>query len=382
MQQLKVKKITIYQIKIPFSVQVTHNLAARKESSGFLVEIEDVSGLKGYGEGTPRKYVTGEGIEETKSELKKIGSHFIGHGFNGYGSFLGLLEEYSNNFLHSPSAYCAYEIALFDLYAKKHSVPLWKLLSDTPVQNEIFYSSILPILPQKNRLAILELTKKYKISQIKAKASNTISETIEVISEAKHILGREANIRIDANGAFSAAEAVKLANSITERGLFISVLEQPVAKEDFQGLKEVEDKTGIPVIADESFCNERDLNTIIEKKICKGLNVRISKCGGLLKSKAFVEKAQEAGLFCQLGCHVGETSVLSAAGRHLAVACGPFKFIEGCYSKFLLKDDLVEKPLEFGLFGKASIPMEPGLGIKVNQSAIERCCKKIDEITM
>ncbi len=249
------------------------------------------------------------------------------------------------------------------------------------MQDKIYYSSILPILPKKNRLGILELTQKYKINQIKAKASNNITETVQVVSEIKQVLGSNANIRIDANGAFSTEKAIQFVDSIKKAGLSISYLEQPVTKDNFFGLREVEDQTGIPVIADESFCNEQDLKFIIEKKICKGLNVRLSKCGGLLNSKAFIEKAQKAGLFCQLGCHVGETSILSAAGLNLAVACGPFKFVEGCYSKFLLEDDVSEKPLAFGVYGSATIPIKPGLGVEISQSKINRYCQKVLEIS-
>lgn len=378
---MKLKKITIYQIKIPFSVQVTHNLANRAESDGFLVEIEDLQGCKGYGEGTPREYVTGENNTKTKKALEKLAHSFLGRKFNGKEDLFLSLREVSRNFLKNPSAFCAFEIALFDLFSKRLNVPLWRLLSDTPVQDKIYYSSILPILPKKNRLGILELTQKYKINQIKAKASNNITETVQVVSEIKQVLGSNANIRIDANGAFSTEKAIQFVDSIKKAGLSISYLEQPVTKDNFFGLREVEDQTGIPVIADESFCNEQDLKFIIEKKICKGLNVRLSKCGGLLNSKAFIEKAQKAGLFCQLGCHVGETSILSAAGLNLAVACGPFKFVEGCYSKFLLEDDVSEKPLAFGVYGSATIPIKPGLGVEISQSKINRYCQKVLEIS-
>ncbi len=94
----------------------------------------------------------------------------------------------------------------------------------------------------------------------------------------------------------------------------------------------------------------------------------------------FVRMAHEAGLFCQLGCHVGETSVLASAGRHLVAACGPFAVTEGCYSKFLLKDDLARERLSFGKYGKAAIPLEPGLGIQVDKDLIEKNCQGVFEI--
>ncbi len=374
-QRLNIKKVKIYQIKIPFSLQVTHNLAKRSESSGFLVEIQDHKGLKGYGEGTPRPYVTGEQTKDTTRALKELSEEISGRDFASEDILFSFLEGLSENGYSgtAPSAVCALELALLDLLSKRLGVPLWKIFRSRPASETITYSSILPLLDEKPRQAILRLTNEYKINQIKTKASD-IDSTVEVVDEIIRALGEDTDIRVDANAAFSSKDAVRLVSALKKKGLSISCMEQPVAKDDLEGLKKVEEDSGIPVIADESFCSDEDLERIISNKSCSGINVRLSKCGGMLKSAKIVERAKKAGMFCQLGCHVGETSVLSAAGRHLAALCGPFRFVEGCYSRFLLKDDVAEPPLEFGLFGNTSVPEKPGLGLDVTEEALKRCC--------
>ena len=344
-----------------------------------MVEIAAQGGVCGYGEGTPRRYVTGEVMDESLLVLKGLGEYVIEKDIGEKEGLFELLHELRQKFASSPSALCGFEIALFDLFSKVKEVPVWKLLVDYPKCKEISYSSILPLLSKKVRTSILELTKSYGILQIKAKASG-ISETVDVVSDIKNTLGNHAEIRIDANGAFSPEEAISLIDELRKRGLSILYFEQPCEKKDLPGLKKVEEETGVFVIADESFCNKGDLENIIEKGICKGINVRLSKCGGLLNSMELVKMASDAGLFCQLGCHVGETSILASAGRHLAAACGPFTFTEGCYSKFLLKDDLVKERLAFGKYGKAVIPQAPGLGVQVDKTLIEKNCQKVFEI--
>ncbi len=247
------------------------------------------------------------------------------------------------------------------------------------MEKDVNYSSILPLLSPDQRAKILHLTQQYKIKQIKVKASN-VEETLKVMSEITEALGRESDIRIDANEAFTKETAIELIQAMHDKGFAISSMEQPLPKDEIDDMKEVQERTGVPVMADESFCSEKDLDKIIQRQACKGLNVRLSKCGGLIKSKKLVEKALRHGLFCQLGCHVGETSVLSAAGRHLAAVCGPFRFVEGCYSRFLLKEDIVKEPLEFGLFGKAPIPSGPGLGVEISKASLERRCKPLFQI--
>ncbi len=319
-------------------------------------------------------------MEESLLVLKRLGEFIIEKDIGKKEVFFELLYGLRHKFASSPSALCSFEIALFDLFSKANEVPIWKLLVDHPKCKEISYSSILPLLSKEARTSILELTKRYKILQIKAKASG-ISETIDVISEIENTLGNNAEIRIDANGAFSPEEAISLINELKTRGLSILFFEQPCDKKDLYGLKKVEEETGVFVIADESFCNKGDLENIIEKGICKGINVRLSKCGGLLNSMELVKMANEAGLFCQLGCHVGETSILASAGRHLAAACGPFTVTEGCYSQFLLKNDLVKERLAFGKYGKAAVPLEPGLGVQVDKDLIEKNCQNVWEIS-
>ncbi len=339
------------------------------------MEIQDHHGQKGYGEGTPRPYVTGEQPKDTTRALTELSREISGRDFASEDVILSFLEGlYKNGYPSTaPSALCALELALLDLLSKRLGVPLWKLFRSRPASETITYSSILPLLDEKPRQAILRLTKEYKIRQIKTKASD-IDSTVKVVDEITRALGQDTDIRIDANAAFSSKDAVRLVSALKKKGLSISCMEQPVAKDDLEGLKKVEEDSGIPVIADESFCSDDDLEKIISNKSCSGINVRLSKCGGMLKSAKIVERAKKAGMFCQLGCHVGETSVLSAAGRHLAALCGPFRFVEGCYSRFLLKDDVAEPPLEFGLFGNTSVPEKPGLGVDVTEEALKRCC--------
>jgi muconate cycloisomerase len=98
----------------------------------------------------------------------------------------------------------------------------------------------------------------------------------------------------------------------------ISAVEQPVAKADFAGLKQVSEAVPIPVIADESLCNEDDAKSLIDLKACRIFNIRLSKCGGPGAATRIRQMAEAAGIFCQLGCHVGKPASLGS-DRHFAL---------------------------------------------------------------
>jgi muconate cycloisomerase len=81
--------------------------------------------------------------------------------------------------------------------------------------------------------------------------------------------------------------------------------------------------------------------------------------------------AEKAGVFCQLGCQVGETSILSAAGRHFALTVPHLSYVEGSYSPYLLARDVVVNPVVFNGGGLAQELPGTGLGIEVSLSALD-----------
>jgi muconate cycloisomerase len=150
----------------------------------------------------------------------------------------------------------------------------------------------------------------------------------------------------------------------------ISAVEQPVAKDDFAGMRQVSEAVSIPVIADESLCTEEDARALIDLQACRIFNIRLSKCGGLGAATRIRRLAEAAGILCQVGCHVGETSILSAAGRHFALTVPQLSYMEGSLSSYLLIRDVVSEPVAFQSGGLARELPGPGLGIDVLVGAL------------
>jgi L-Ala-D/L-Glu epimerase / N-acetyl-D-glutamate racemase len=93
--------------------------------------------------------------------------------------------------------------------------------------------------------------------------------------------------------------------------------------------------------------------------------------GGITTARRIKAAAEAAGLRCQLGCHVGETSILAAAGRHFALTQGPLSYLEGSFAPFLLTRDPVEESVSFGR-GGVGLPLPgPGLGVRVREDMLD-----------
>lgn len=105
---------------------------------------------------------------------------------------------------------------------------------------------------------------------------------------------------------------------------------------------------------------------------CDLINIRISKCGGPLASVRLLAAVRAAGGRAQLGCQVGETGLLSAAGRHLACHLSGLEYLEGSYDRYLLAVQLTDPDITFGSGGWAPQLRGPGLGVTVRPKVLER----------
>jgi muconate cycloisomerase len=121
---------------------------------------------------------------------------------------------------------------------------------------------------------------------------------------------------------------------------------------------------------DESLCGYPDAESAVKFGTADMLNVRLSKCGGILPSLRIIGIAQRSGLGLQLGCHPGETAILSAAGRHVASRVDGISYLEGSYDRHILKTNLARDDITFGYGGRAQPLGGPGLGIQVDPAAL------------
>ncbi|MDH3554544.1 MAG: dipeptide epimerase [Deltaproteobacteria bacterium] len=372
------KKIDLYLLQIQLCMPIKHYLAERTHSENLVVKVVTDSGVVGFGEGIARQYVTGEVME---SSLRFLQDHLLPqlNGFHPSGppdlieALAELLSE--DNRAQAPAACCALELAILDAAGKTWSQSVAQMLGggDQP----LIYSAVIPMMSPPSFHRLLHLIRDMEMSFVKIKVGN--KRDTEVLSLAREILGHEVDLRVDANGAWSSEEAQKRIAAMMAYG--ISAVEQPVPKEDIQGLKRLSQQVEIPIIADESLCLERDAENLASLDACQVFNLRLSKCGGILAANRLYEIARKKAIAAQLGCQVGETGILSAAGRQLA-SSRKLLYLEGSYSSYLLQDDIVNEPVEFGPGGVAQPLAGHGLGVSVNEETLQRLAVMHEEIRL
>ncbi len=150
----------------------------------------------------------------------------------------------------------------------------------------------------------------------------------------------------------------------------ISSIEQPVPHAEVASLAELRKQLSVAVMLDESLTSLADAQAAIAGNTCDLFNIRLSKCGGFLNSLRLAAIAHAAGIGYQLGCHPGESGILSAAGRHSAHRVANVRHLEGSYDRFLFRHLLTNEDLTFGYGGRARPIEKPGLGITINSEVL------------
>lgn len=376
---MKLQSWGIQKISIPFVERFQHSLTTRSTTASIVVAVETENGLRGYGECAPREYVTGESIAESVINLQKILTCLPGIQFNDLGeisSYLGQLHTFLPNSDECHlNARCALELALLDAFGKENRISIANLLGK-PAREEAFYSGVVSGENPKKVEKILAKMKAIGFRQIKLKVGQNIKTDLKNIDLIRTILGDDVEIRVDANAAWQLPEAIEHIKILCQND--VRMIEQPLPadhRDDYPELvKAVADEAHI--IIDESVCSIADAKWFIENRGAGGFNLKIAKLGGLLNSLKIYRMARENGLHCQLGCHVGETSILTAAGMIFTSLAKSLTAVEGAYGHHLLTFDVIDIPLQFGIGGLVNVNkllMAPGLGIDINPETLIAC---------
>ncbi len=354
-------------IKIPFRFGFSHALAERNVGDGVLLRVRDEEGRSGYGECTPREYVSGETARSAIEALTRTVPELLGLRFADLEDLTGELARRAAGLPRDAhAAFCALELAWLDLggqvFGRSAGEPLGPIC--TP---RVAYSGVISGSGKEQALKTCELLRKLGVTRVKVKVGAEPAEDLEVLGAVREALGPGASLRVDANAAWDAETA--LARLRAFEPFRLEGCEQPCGADDVAGMAWVTERSPVPVIADESLVSVEDAQRLIDAHACHVFNVRISKCGGVLASGRIRDLGRAAGIDTMLGAHVGETAILAAAGRHLAARTPGLRFAEGSYGKILLAAD-VSDALDLEAGGEGPALSGPGLGLDVDLERI------------
>ena len=380
---MRIDHICVYPVTLPFSVEFSHSLRKRYSVKNIIAEVVAEQGkIKGYGEGAPRSFVTGESRESAAQSIYRF-IHLnnfpweLNH-ISQIGNFIdGLFHGKAHN-----AAICALETALLDALGKSQGKNIIDYFSKNFMTDKVYYGSALPLAGKERIVEICQLIKKMKVKKLKLKLGKDLSQNQEILEAVRMVFGENCDLKIDINCVWDYALAAKHLSLIKKYG--IKVIEQPMRPNDPEtaDFAELMQKAGVILMADESACSLDDMKKIAREGTYKMINVRLSKCGGLRNSLKIIEYLRRNGISFQIGCHLGESGILSAAGRILCLLCSDAVYCDGSYDEFLLEKNVTVEDVSMGPGGEAYPLKGPGLGIEVSRKNLAALSKGFKTITV
>jgi L-Ala-D/L-Glu epimerase len=379
---MEINEIRLYFVTLPFVGEFSHSLRNGDSSKNVIVEVIAEGGeVLGYGEGAPRPYVTGESQTSISHSVKLLlNSDPFPWRLQCVSQIWDFVDGLQGGKEHN-SALCALEMAMLDAVAKAEGQSVIDYFQKDFVCDTVHYGAAFPLGSKRQIVDASTMTLRMGIRRVKLKMGADFVQNRQALEGVRGVFGGDCDLKVDVNGAWNRELAFRHVPLAAEYG--IRVIEQPLMPNDAD-IGEVAKKLksmNVKVMADESACSFHDVKTLVEQGHFSMVNVRLSKCGGFRRSLRIIDFLRNRGVPFQIACQLGESGLLSAAGRILSLLCKDALYHDGSYDEFLLKENVTTQNVSFGLGGKAGPLGGVGLGVEVNASNLRRMSCELGAVT-
>ncbi len=290
MLQIKYKKV-VSQFVYPFTT--AHGMKTQQEA---LFVALSMNGVMGIGE-APAIVYYGVSVESMIEELLSKVSMLERYSFTEPQRFWHFCHHL---FPENPFLVCALDMAYWDLYAKFKRKKIHELLNITWKEGPLT-DYTLGIDSQDNMIQKM-LDNPWPIYKIKMSSRDDLS-IIEALRTKT-----TAVFRVDANASWTLDDAKYLIPELEKLG--VELIEQPLAKDQWDDMKQLKEISSLPLYADESCVSEHDVKKCADT--FHGINIKLTKCSGITPAFRMIEEAKSLGLKVMMGC-MNETEIGSYA---------------------------------------------------------------------
>ncbi|WP_424888211.1 enolase C-terminal domain-like protein [Streptomyces sp. XH2] len=364
----------LHHAALPMRVAFDHPAARRRRSDSLVLALT-AGGVTGLGECAPRPYVTGETTDGVRAELRRVPVRQLLERLRTTGSeeLLELLRRdgFARTFgiTGGNNLICLLETAVLDLLGQRLGRGVGDLVRPAgpgPAGDR----EPLPVSQVIDLGTGVEefLATRGPFHFVKVKASADIERDARTVTAIREALGPGVPVMVDANMSWTYDEALGNIKRLADCGA--GLIEEPLRKGSWDGLRDLRRGTGVPIMLDESLCSLDDARTAVRTGAADAFNVRVAKCGGLLNSAAIIDFAREHGIAFQIGVQVAETGPLIAASRQLAFRHRDAITVEAGQSDRFFERMIVTPPPAVDRAANTISPAEgAGFGMALDDSA-------------
>ncbi len=316
-----VTKIQLWTLNIPTTDPFVVATGQLRAAQNIFVRITLRNGAIGFGEIAPFTDVTGETVEASLDTAQTLARALIGTPVTMYRRGAQQLREMASEF---PAARCGIETALLDAFCRHACIPLWALWGGADVRERETDITI-PIADRARTLALAKEWHAQDFRLFKMKVGHDIDEDIRRI-EAVHEQLPDIKFLVDPNQGFSRDAAATFIEGVRKVGGHLTILEQPLPKDDLEGSAWLRRTFRIPIAADEAVRTVADIRQIVRYEAADFINVKITK-SGVMETLDIVSAAKHAGMKLMIGGMV-ETRVAMGCSFGLVLGLGGIDYLD------------------------------------------------------
>ncbi len=330
-----VKSFQVLPLRAPLCSPFRIATGQHNELENVLFRIELDDGVFGYGEAAVAPHITGETLPQTVMSLKEAGVALVGENIADYRA---LLYSFRERFEGNHAALAAFEMAVLDAFCCSMKIPLWRLFGERPVRMSTDITIVIGSLAEAVSGTKVFYRRGFRAFKIKVGRDLEL-DMARVLAVAKS--APKAAIIIDANQAFTSSGMMKFLKGLKVKGVRPELLEQPVAKDDWDGLRALTRSCGVCVCADESVRSLKSAVFALRTGAVKAINVKLMK-SGFCEGVDIVRLARARGARLMVGAMM-ESALAITAGAHFAAGLGVFDYID-LDTTFFIQGPLARSP--------------------------------------
>ncbi|MFO7599693.1 MAG: enolase C-terminal domain-like protein, partial [Candidatus Desulfacyla sp.] len=320
---MRIDKINIFKIVLPFKGDFSISLRKGVTSRIIIVEaIGNKNEMSGYGEGIPIETATGETPESTITSIRRfINENRFPWDLDDISQVWNFVDAFPSGKKNN-AAICAIELALLDFLGKHQHTAVIDYFPKSYRADKIHYGAPVTLGDMERNIEICKWIKKIGINHIRIKMGKDFEQNKNALEATRRILGSGCELRIDPNGVWNRDLAFKHLPVIET--CKVNIVEEPMMRDEpgFPEFVRLLRSKDIILMACESAPTLEDVKRIAAEGYYQMINVKLCRSGGFRRSLAMIDEIRKGGLSFQIGCTLGESGILSAAGRTLCLLCG------------------------------------------------------------
>jgi L-alanine-DL-glutamate epimerase-like enolase superfamily enzyme len=310
---MKILRLEAWVVRMPLEEPYTIAYETVSVAENVFCRVVTDGPLTGLGCAAPDLEITGETAASVLQDLQGLVDPAI-RGLDPLRRQL-VLERVHPLCRERPATLAALDMALWDLLGRAAQLPVWKLLGG--FRDRMETSITIGILPEAETVERARHHVAQGFRCLKLKGGLDVDADVARVCRVRESVGREVELRFDANQGYSVEGAVRFVELTQECG--VELLEQPTPRGEPGLLGLVSSQVSIPVMADESLVSLRDAFRLASRDLADMVNIKLMKVGGISQALHVNSIARAAGIEVMVGC-MDEAALAISAGLHFALA--------------------------------------------------------------